>query len=224
MSDVYDFSAVRNVQIPQLGSLLTRLLGYKSGGTFVEVGGYDGLYVSNTYPLAKLGWNGYYIEPIYHEACRKNHRLHKNVTVSPYAIGEVAGEVQMHVGGPLSTCSSTARDIFENLNWAKGCFKNKGIVTVQQMTLNDYLLEQQVSPNFDLLVVDVEGYEWSVFKNFDLQKWHPKVIICELHDKNDSYERLRDSHGQVREKILELYDIQYEDFTNTVFSLRSNAT
>ena len=43
-------------QIPYLHHLYSRFLGDRADGVFVEVGAYDGVFVSNTWGLAERGW------------------------------------------------------------------------------------------------------------------------------------------------------------------------
>lgn len=45
-------------QLGHLWLLLSRYLGERTHGTFVEIGGYDGLTFSNTWGLAARGWHG----------------------------------------------------------------------------------------------------------------------------------------------------------------------
>ena len=40
---------------------------------------------------------------------------------------------------------------------------------------------------FELLIVDVEGYEWEVFRNFNISEWKPQVVIVEIEDEHESF-------------------------------------
>ncbi len=185
----------------------------------MEVGAYDGEYASNTSGLADIGWSGYYIEPVlqYFQRCKARHVRNKNITVSQCAIGAELGEVEINVGGPLSTIRDDVKWNFESLDWAKGNFTGEKI-RVNQLTLEQYLIEHQVKPIFELLVVDVEGYEWNVLRNFDIQRWRPKMVIVELHDQNDDYLLLREElNDLVRYFDKNGYKVIYKDYTNTIY-------
>ena len=54
--------------------LLAELFGYKTDGFFIEIGAYDGLYLSNSYFFEQLGWRGLLVEPLPEKAaaCRRN--------------------------------------------------------------------------------------------------------------------------------------------------------
>jgi FkbM family methyltransferase len=184
----------------------------------VEVGAYDGEYASNTSALADLGWTGYYIEPVpeFFERCRMRHAKNRSVTVSQYAIGVEQGNMQIHVGGPLSTSRDDVKKAFNDLDWAKGYFTGEKILA-KQLTLEEYLVEHSVESGFNLLVVDVEGDEWDVFRNFDLGNWMPQMVIVELHDQNDDYIFLREECNNLVSYFDEYgYKVIYKDFSNTI--------
>jgi len=207
-------------QIPGLGLLYEKYLGLTTEGCFVEVGAYDGEYVSNTCALADMGWKGFYIEPVpeYFERCRKRHAGNGAVLVRNVAIGDREDTVTLNIGGPLSTMNDKMVDNFLELDWAKTLFSTREQITVKQVTLQEFLTAQQVPVNFDLLVIDVEGYEWTVLKNFDIALWQPKMVIIELHDTNDDY-------LLIRQECLDIVDYferngyrpVFKDNTNTVF-------
>ncbi len=85
-------------------------------------------------------------------------------------------------------------------------------------TLGDYLESHQVEPNFELLSIDVEGFEWEVLRNFNLQKWQPQMVIIELHDQNDVYRLLwKECNDIVSYFDRNGYKVIFKDFTNTIY-------
>jgi len=207
-------------QIPDLAKIYEDFFGRRTDGCFVEFGAFDGEYVSNTSGLADIGWRGHYIEPVpeYYESCKLRHSKNSNVMVHNGAIGSESRIVTINVGGPLSTISDEMKDHFGTLDWAKNLFCNSNKVDVQQITLSDFLEANHISPNFELLVVDVEGMEWDVFRNFDIDYWQPKMVIIELHDQNDDYLLIRDQCIQLVEYFNNHeYVPLYKDGTNTIY-------
>lgn len=88
---------------------------------------------------------------------------------------------------------NTPSEFYEcNSNWALSTFNKKlkenheqrGHI-FQQRELNiqtlDQVLEQTsfVRPHFELLKLDVEGYEDKVLAGFDIDQWQPQVIVTE---------------------------------------------
>lgn len=56
--------------------------------------------------------------------------------------------------------------------------------------------------SLDILVMDIDGYEYLVFN--DVQYWHtlPKCIVMELHDFNLPEDRGRRTFGEVKPELL----------------------
>lgn len=206
-------------QIPKLDVIYEQYFGRRTDRYFVEVGAYDGEYASNTSGLADIGWTGYYVEPVpeYFQRCKARHAKNKNITVSQCAISAQPGEVEINVGGPLSTIRDDVKQNFESLDWARENFTGEKI-QVHQLTLEQYLVKHGAKSHFDLLVVDVEGYEWNVFHNFEIQKWWPQMVMIELHDQNDDYLILREEcNNIVRYFDDNGYKVIHKDFSNTIY-------
>lgn len=204
-------------QIENLAALYARVFGYRKKGMFVEVGAYDGIRYSNTSPLAQLGWAGIYVEPVpkYFTKCRQNYVNYPSITVLNYAVGACSGKVQVHIGGVLSTISLQSLQNYKNLGWWIGTGKT---VTVSMVTLEDLLRENSVFPRFDLLVIDVEGYEWEVLKNFPLDYWDPIMVIIELHDISPNYTFIRDQCLQIVDYFRGYkYRVAWKSPGNTVY-------
>ncbi len=213
------YRASPTCQIPGLAGLYQQYLGYKTDGLFVEVGAFDGEYVSNTSTLADLGWTGHYIEPVpeHVAACRKRHAKNPRTQVHELAIAEKEGEATLHVGGVLSTMDPESLKLYETFDWAKGIHTGRSI-TVKQITLDQFLLAQGIPPEFDLLVIDVEGFEWNVLQGFSIERWRPRMAIIELHDENENYRSIRESCRKVAAAFrANGYRAVYKDPTNTVF-------
>jgi FkbM family methyltransferase len=206
-------------QINRLADLYEVFLGHKTDGCFVEVGAFDGEYVSNTSGLADIGWRGLYIEPVtqFAQKCAARHANNRAVEVLHCAAGEDEREIQINIGGPLSTISPTMVEKFNSLTWAQG-FHQGEMEKVKQYPLDTILRSRNIPKSFDVLSVDVEGYEWNVLGTFPIQQWKPQIVIIELHDINPEYKEEWPSNNLVSEYMRSnRYDIIYKDFSNTVY-------
>lgn len=213
------YKASPDCQIPHLDWLYEKCFGRIDYGLFVEVGAFDGEYVSNTCFLADMGWRGCYIEPVpeFHDKCRLRHANNPGVRVDRPAIGLERDEVEINLAGPPPSIDDTTTEIFRRLPWAKSHVSNEK-VRVPQETLDKYLEDRQVAPGFELLVIDVEGYERDVLAGFSLDKWRPRMVIIELHDQNMQYlETMPRNDEIVRIFDQAGYIASYKDFTNTVY-------
>lgn len=165
-------------QIPGLGDIYSRYLGNTNNGTFVEVGAYDGHEWSNTYCLADMGWRGLYIEPdpSLFERCKGWHKKHSKVSCINTAIGAENGiiqsfyspKAQLHTADPEFATHFKA---VPGLNW-------------EAHTLEYILDAYKIEPGFDLLVIDVEGYEPEVLRGFNIMWWKPHMVIIEAHEQH----------------------------------------
>ncbi|EKX31532.1 hypothetical protein GUITHDRAFT_122272 [Guillardia theta CCMP2712] len=208
-------------QIEELAEKYLELLGYVQTGTFVEVGASDGRRWSNSYSLARMGWYGHYIEavPEYAKICAMNHARHPRVL----AIGDKEDYARVHVGSSLSTCSDQMRKLYDSLDWTQG-YHTGEIVSTRQHSLEYFLRAVGIQPRFELLIVDVEGYEWEVFRNFNISEWSPQVVIVEIEDEHDSFKDVKFLQKRFRKLRSYFqdhgYDTYWKDKINTIFVYR----
>jgi FkbM family methyltransferase len=216
--DLYPVSPT--CQIPNLSFLYELYFDRRTDGTFVEVGAFDGFSFSNTSCLAEVGWTGHYIEPVPSSAasCRARYARHPAVAVHEVAIGPSDGTVELQVGGQLSTSRADVFAEYQDLEWARPSFDRTSSMTVRQTSMDSFLAENQMDAGFDLLVVDVEGYESEVFAGFDLARWRPTMMIVELADAHPDLVSTRGEHAGLLLQILDAgYVTAYKDSINTVF-------
>lgn len=210
-------------QIPTLNHLFSLFLGEREGGTFVEVGAYDGVFVSNTWGLAERNWNGYMVEPVPELAAkaRHNHRAHPLVSVTETAIGAPGTtELRLYLAGTLTTASESQKKEYESVDWASASVTTKEIVVPSQ-PLDSFLEMTGLGQDFDVLVVDVEGFEAQVFEGFTVARWRPKMIIVELADTHPDLGTTKTRDAELgRDLISAGYSIVYKDSINTVLVRR----
>jgi FkbM family methyltransferase len=167
-------------QIAGLGDIYERH-GMPAKGRFVEVGAYDGQTISNTIFLAEMGWVGLFIEPHpeYAEACRRNHAKRIadfTIVVDETAVSNFEGDADLYV---IRMCSSL---VFDKTAVEEGGSINDKI-TVPVTTLDAVLRRNDWTPEFELLVIDVEQSELDVLEGFSVAHWQPKMVIIETHEK-----------------------------------------
>ena len=183
-------------------------------------GAYDGVFVSNTWGLAVREWEGLMLEPVPHLArlCRDNHSNHPWVRVIESAAGPVdSSQLTLHLAGTLTTANSEAFEEYADVDWAKSALTSKTIAVPSQ-TLSTILRDNNAPVGFDVLVVDVEGFETEVFSGFDLGLWRPKMLIVEMADTHPDLTvtaRVDASLGLLIEGFG--YRTVFKDHINTVF-------
>jgi FkbM family methyltransferase len=216
---------VDSCQIKKLDEYFNDIFGTKSDGYFIEVGAYDGISFSNTIPLVKNNWNGIYIEPVneYFNRLQKNLGMFDKLVLLNCAISNEEGDKYINIMNTLSSLNDEIIDIYNKIDWAKPSTLDVKKQKVECKTLTNILNTYNVPLNFDLLVIDVEGYELNVLKSLDFQKYRPKCIIIELEENHESFQTnncisFRQNIIECR-KILEdnNYYIYYKDNWNSIY-------
>jgi len=218
-----NYNVSQTCQVNDLDTILTRYFGYPSEGFFVEVGAFDGESFSNTSCLADHGWGGIYVEPVeeHYDACLRRHEKNEEIAVVQCAVGSEDKTIDLYVGGPLTTSDPEQVKRYSEIDWAQHIPFSKR-AEVEQVTLDSLLDYFDIEPGqIDLLTVDVEGREADVFEGFALNEWNPKMMIIELEDEHESFQKYPDHvavHKALRDKIHASGYVEiYKDHINTIF-------
>jgi FkbM family methyltransferase len=157
-------------------------------GFFVEAGAYDGFIQSNTYWLERFrGWRGVLVEPVPHHftiarRVRPRSRVFNCALVSPDH-GEPA--VTIRYGGLMSVVKGArgGADDEERHVRAGDMFGLDDVdyeISVPARTLSSVLEEAGAPEEIDLLSLDVEGFEASVLRGLDFDRFAPRFILLEM--------------------------------------------
>lgn len=217
------YPQVPDCQIASLAHLYSTAFGERESGTFVEIGAYDGVTVSNSYGLAARGWAGILVEPNpeFARRCRTNLMHFPNCQVVETAVGAPGRDfVELHLAGPMTTANPLLLNEYRNVPWAKDHVTVRS-VQVPCITLDQLLRNLGACPGFDLLIVDVEGFEAEVFRGFSLDQWKPTMMVIELADAHPDLTSTASEDYQLSHAIQgQGYEIVYKDAINTVFAQR----
>lgn len=214
-----DFTVPSDCQVPNIKEVYNNYFSNIDVGFFVEVGAHDGRSSTNTGFLADVGWKGIYIEPVKSvmNRCKENHK-DNNVIFEQVAIGRSETTLEIYTEDTLSTLDQEVCEAHKVM-YPSYSYLEKELVSVKPLT--SIFKKYNVMRNFELLVVDVEGYETEVFDSFDLEVYRPKMIIvelCDVHDGYLNYPSIQSRARQVREHILNSrYDQILVDTINTIF-------
>lgn len=220
VDESYFYPQQQDCQIPYLAHLYALFLGERENGIFVEIGANDGVLVSNTWGLAARRWTGVMAEPVpsLAEACRRNHRQHPGVVVVETAVGDGShAQITLSLAGAFTTANPELNREYGTIEWSS--FEQTGReIVVKAQTLDNLLTEQGVAPDFDVLVVDVEGFETAVFSGFSLTQWRPRMMIIELADTHPKFSTTRVADAHLGHSLIQAgYVVVFKDAVNTVF-------
>lgn len=171
--------------------LLWNFFGRKPTGFFLEVGAFDGIFLSPSYWFERNGWRGICVEPHpdYFPLCRKNRS--ESLCVHAACVGnEDVKRIELFAepSGLFSVLGESNEEIMKQRfvdAWGKnlhGVHK----VEVPALTINGLLghhLPEGVK--IDFVSIDVEGAEVEVLKGFDLNKYSPRVLIVETNSDTE---------------------------------------
>ncbi len=173
---IYSHSTSSGVPIQ---TVLDSLFLQKRNGVFVELGGYDGLFQSNTAFLEfERGWTGVLIEPSPVEflKCKENRpnsQCFQYACVdSLYTHDTIEGDFY---GNPMASVHGMRAEMFNG---------TRGQITVPAKSLSDILTMANLTQPIDFLSLDVEGYELNVLKGLDFTRHRPNVMLIEIYTKS----------------------------------------
>jgi FkbM family methyltransferase len=171
-----DIDRLKQLSPSQLGQDLWALdkTNYKKKGFFVEFGATNGILLSNTYLLEKeFEWSGICAEPNpkYFEKLQKN----RNCTTSDSCISDKTGDVVEFIlaneyGGMAETAKVGLHSDKVVAYEAKG-----EVLSLETISLNDFLLQNNAPKQIDYLSIDTEGSEYLILSSFPFEEWN---ITC----------------------------------------------
>jgi FkbM family methyltransferase len=211
---------------PALHDLDRKLAGWlpHRDGFFVEAGAYDGFIQSNTYWFERFrGWRGVLVEPVPHlvshaRRMRPASRVVNCALVSPE---HREPKAVIRYGGLMSLVKGARGGADDEESHVRagdmhGLDDVAYDIAVPARTLSSVLEEAGAPSQIDLLSLDVEGFEASVLRGLELDRFAPRFILLEM----DSTER----QALVEEVIGDRYELVERPSPMDVLYRRREAT
>jgi len=193
-----------NKYLPEIGYVVEVGVGhlvspnFKLGDTFSEI-----KCGSNSYDLIKSGWSALLIDPIfeYCEEAKLVYSENNNVNIECVGVSDVDEELIFYMEDTFLPNTVPVRPDLPYIG--RQC---------KLEPLNKLLIRNNVPKNFDLLSIDVEGFELKVLKTFDTIEYCPKLIIVETNQV---------SSEEVTRMLEKNYLLMQKDYLNSVY-IRKN--
>ena len=159
-----------------------------NGMHLLDVGANDGKTFSNSLALIQLGWNATLLEPS-PKAYQKLIELHGDnpkVKCLNYGISTESGESDFFESGghngsnDISLYSSIDQN--EIKRWGDAVPFDK--IKAQFKTYDEFLTDVN-HQTFDFVTIDIEGYDWHLLKQMDLNALGVRLLIVEWNGIND---------------------------------------
>ena len=168
----------------------------KTGGTFVDVGAYDGLTGSNTFYFEKFrDWTGVLVEPV--ERNRERAKSFRNSPILPYAVADKEGEATFIAVTEGFTQMSGLSDTYDAklLTRVRADPRHQEEeITVKTTTLSAILTESGM-PNPDFISLDIEGGEMPALRAFDFDSHRVTAWAIENNTGSPALNKLMVSKG-----------------------------
>jgi FkbM family methyltransferase len=175
------------------------------GGFFLEAGANDGLSQSNTYWFETFrNWRGVLVEgvPELARACAMN-RPRAKVFHAALVADDATEQVTMKtahlmslVAGAFGSEAADRKHVEEGIAVQKLGAGAAREIRVPARTLTSILAEVRPA-RFDLLSLDVEGYELQALKGLNLERFCPRYILVEARSPPDVERLLASSYDHV---------------------------
>ena len=153
--------------------ILHRIFGSQCDGFFVDVGAADPRMENDCKALYDQGWSGINVEPnpALHQALIEQRPRDRSLGI---ALGETDGQERYYEvqGTGLSTLDPDEAARCQAEGWTL-------IEHVMEIRTLRSVLEQAAPERFDLLKVDVEGWEERVLRGNDWSRYRPSIILVE---------------------------------------------
>jgi FkbM family methyltransferase len=147
-------------------------------GFYVDVGCNHPIFNNNTYFFYQLGWNGVCIDS--HEAFREHYDKERPRDVfAACAIADHDGPVTLHYGEHISLASILPSE------------RNPHQCTVPGRRLYTLLSSLNMPATFDILSVDVEGFEIGALSTHEFQAHRPRAVVVEYQTMGEIHPRVR---------------------------------
>ncbi len=158
--------------------LLSRLFAERQSGVCVEVGAYDGITNSNTLHFEEKGWECVLVEANPQLSERIQRR--RKAKLFKCAVSDTVGFLYLLVGRGVEDLATVERTT-PRVKRIHSATSDLMTIKVPSLTL-DLVLAAAGIKNIDFITVDVEGHEEAALRGFDLEHWHPKIVIVENND------------------------------------------
>jgi FkbM family methyltransferase len=176
-------SYLKRTQYSQWGEdkFINQFFRNKRDGIYLDIGCFHPFMYSNTCLLHKKGWRGINID-INPTSIDLFNIVRPKDTNLCTTINETKKIFEVYYDEPFSPVNTLDKQFYKNLKNRSN--KEKKKLTVESKSIKEILDISKIDENIDFINIDVEGMDYKILKNIDLNKLKPKLISVETHNVN----------------------------------------
>jgi FkbM family methyltransferase len=167
--------------------------------TYLDIGAWDPIELSNTYLLYSTGSRGVLVEPN-PAFCDKLRRIRPGDVVLNVGLGtsgRTEADYYMFANSPMNTFSKQQADGLPKV-YGDRIGKPK-VIKMPLVPVNEVIAQQFRGRAPDLLSLDVEGLDLDILRSLDFTEFAPRVVCVEtdnsVSDESNAIFELMDRHG-----------------------------
>lgn len=147
--------------------------------TYLDIGAYDPVYLSNTYLFYKQGHRGVLVEPNV-TMCAKLRAVRPRDTVLEAGIGiGKPGVADYYVMSEPSWSTFDRAEAEHRVKATEGKTTIKEVRKMPLLDVNDVIAEHFRGGAPAFVSIDVEGWEFRILNSIDFKRFRPKVLCIE---------------------------------------------
>ena len=174
-------SYLRRSQYSQWGEdiFINEFFKDKIDGIYLDIGCFHPVMYSNTCLLYRKGWRGINID-INPTSIDLFNILRPKDTNLCTTINEIKETFEIYYDDPFSPVNTLDKQFYEKLNNKS----NKEIkkLTVESKSIKEILDISKINKSIDFINIDVEGMDYKILQNINLNLLKPKLISVETHN------------------------------------------
>ena len=151
----------------------------KIDGIYLDIGCLHPVMYNNTCLLHRKGWRGINID-INPTSIDLFNILRPKDTNLCTTINEIKETFEIYYDDPFSPVNTLSKQFYENLENKNN--KNKKKLFVESKSMNEILNISKIDKSIDFINLDVEGMDYKILKNINLNQLKPKLISIETHN------------------------------------------
>jgi FkbM family methyltransferase len=151
----------------------------KNKGFYLDVGSYHPYAFNNTLLLHRKGWRGINIDINPTSIDLFNIARPKDINICS-TIDEKKRDFKVYFDGPFSSVNTLDEEFYNSAK--KRYFKNTKFLSVKSKTVDEVIQFSKFNHSIDFINIDVEGSDFEILKQIDLQKYQVKLLAIETHN------------------------------------------